>query len=95
MPSNLRILQWQVCKRKHNKPEFVVPWWDLQLGISVNQFLSIFASSNSDFRFVYSSFSSFDAYCSQNLNVDDEFLFTVLAGTGHFHTCSWKAKKKK
>ncbi|KAJ4718248.1 trichohyalin [Melia azedarach] len=50
VPSNLRILQWQVCKRKHNKPEFLVPWWDLQLGISVNQFLSIFASSNSDFR---------------------------------------------
>ncbi|CAN0858491.1 hypothetical protein LINGRAHAP2_LOCUS7283 [Linum grandiflorum] len=50
VPSNLRILQWQVCKRKHNKLEFQVPWWDLQLGISVNQFLSIFASSNSDFR---------------------------------------------
>ncbi|KAK2651477.1 hypothetical protein Ddye_011333 [Dipteronia dyeriana] len=50
VPSNLRILQWQVCKRKHNKPEFLVPWWDFQLGISVNQFLSMFASSNSDFR---------------------------------------------
>lgn len=50
MPSNLRILQWQVCKRKHNKLEFLVPWWDLQLGISINQFLSMFASSNSDFR---------------------------------------------
>ncbi|KAF5726905.1 plectin [Tripterygium wilfordii] len=50
VPSNLRLLQWQVCKRKHNKLEFLVPWWDLQLGISVNQFLSIFASSNSDFR---------------------------------------------
>ncbi|GLU22146.1 hypothetical protein SLE2022_382420 [Rubroshorea leprosula] len=50
VPSNLRILQWQVCRRKHKKLEFQVPWWDLQLGISVNQFLSIFASSNSDFR---------------------------------------------
>ncbi|GLT67730.1 hypothetical protein SLA2020_400160 [Shorea laevis] len=50
VPSNLRILQWQVCRRKHNKLDFQVPWWDLQLGISVNQFLSIFASSNSDFR---------------------------------------------
>ncbi|CAL1377876.1 unnamed protein product [Linum trigynum] len=50
VPSNLRILQWQVCRRKHNKLEFQVPWWDLQLGISVNQFLSIFASSNSDFK---------------------------------------------
>ncbi|KAM7253963.1 hypothetical protein ACFE04_031645 [Oxalis oulophora] len=50
LPSNLRILQWQVCKRRHNKLEFLVPWWDLQLGISVNQFLSIFASANSDFR---------------------------------------------
>ncbi|XP_038881153.1 titin homolog isoform X2 [Benincasa hispida] len=50
VPSNLRILQWQACKRKHHKLEFLVPWWDFQLGISVNQFLSIFASSNSDFR---------------------------------------------
>ncbi|KAK6162561.1 hypothetical protein DH2020_002402 [Rehmannia glutinosa] len=50
VPSNLRILQWQVCKRKHNKLEFLIPWWDFQLGISINQFLSIFASSNSDFR---------------------------------------------
>uniref|UniRef100_A0A7N0TJG6 Uncharacterized protein n=1 Tax=Kalanchoe fedtschenkoi TaxID=63787 RepID=A0A7N0TJG6_KALFE len=50
VPSNLRILQWQVCKRKHNKLEFLIPWWDLQVGISVNQFMSIFASSNSDFR---------------------------------------------
>ena len=51
MPSNLRLIQWQVCKKKKNKLEFLVPWWDLQLGISVNQFLSIFASKNSDFRF--------------------------------------------
>ncbi|KAK9266283.1 hypothetical protein L1049_001804 [Liquidambar formosana] len=49
VPSNLRILQWQVCKKKHRKLEFLVPWWDLQLGISINQFLSIFASANSDF----------------------------------------------
>lgn len=48
--SNLRIIQRQACKRKKNKLEFLVPWWDFQLGISVNQFLSIFASSNSDFR---------------------------------------------
>ncbi|KAI3737595.1 hypothetical protein L2E82_27603 [Cichorium intybus] len=48
--SNLRLLQWQACKKKHHKLEFLVPWWDLQVGISVNQFLSIFASSNSDFR---------------------------------------------
>ncbi|KAL6972829.1 hypothetical protein U1Q18_027003 [Sarracenia purpurea var. burkii] len=50
VPSNLRILQWQVCKKKHNNLEFLIPWWDLQVGISINQFLSIFASSNSDFR---------------------------------------------
>ncbi|CAI9781603.1 unnamed protein product [Fraxinus pennsylvanica] len=50
VPSNLRILQWQVCKRKHNKLEYLIPWWDFQLGISINQFMSIFASSNSDFR---------------------------------------------
>ncbi|KAL5056888.1 hypothetical protein RYX36_028492 [Vicia faba] len=48
--SNLRIVQRQVCRRKKNKLEFLVPWWDFQLGISVNQFLSIFASSKSDFR---------------------------------------------
>ncbi|KAF1002817.1 uncharacterized protein LOC141700113 [Apium graveolens] len=57
VPSNLKILQWQVCNKKHNKLEFLIPWWDLQVGISVNQFLSVFASSNSDFR--YRSFSSF------------------------------------
>ncbi|XP_021911518.1 early endosome antigen 1 isoform X1 [Carica papaya] len=50
VPSNLRILQWQACKKKHNKLEFLVPWWDLQLGVSINQFLSVFASTNSDFR---------------------------------------------
>ncbi|KAL8495552.1 hypothetical protein ACS0TY_019620 [Phlomoides rotata] len=50
VPSNLRILQLQVCKRKNNKLEFLIPWWDFQIGISINQFLSIFASSNSDFR---------------------------------------------
>lgn len=51
--SNLRLLQRQACKRKKNKLEFLVPWWDFQLGISVNQFLSVFASSNSDFRHVF------------------------------------------
>ncbi|XP_019436389.1 PREDICTED: trichohyalin-like isoform X2 [Lupinus angustifolius] len=48
--SNLRIIQRQAYRRKKNKLEFLVPWWDFQLGISVNQFLSIFAASNSDFR---------------------------------------------
>ncbi|KAJ4950757.1 hypothetical protein NE237_027589 [Protea cynaroides] len=56
VPSNLRIIQWQVFKKKRNKLEFLVPWWDLQLGISVNQFLIIFASSNSDFRYRAFSF---------------------------------------
>ncbi|KAL5975234.1 hypothetical protein ACLOJK_031913 [Asimina triloba] len=51
VPSNLRILQWQVCKRKQRKLEFLIPWWDLQLGISVNQFLTIFASNSSDFSY--------------------------------------------
>ncbi|GJN37319.1 hypothetical protein PR202_gb26257 [Eleusine coracana subsp. coracana] len=50
VPSNLRIVQWQVCRKKQNKLEFLMPWWDLQLGVSVNQFLSIFASKNADFR---------------------------------------------
>jgi hypothetical protein len=40
----------QVARKRHNKLEFLVPWWDLQLGISVNQFLSIFTSKNADFR---------------------------------------------
>ncbi|KAH9317231.1 hypothetical protein KI387_019000, partial [Taxus chinensis] len=48
--SNLRLVQWQVNQRKQNKLEFLVPWWDLQLGVTVNQFLSIFLSKNSDFR---------------------------------------------
>lgn len=43
-------MQLQASRKKHNKLEFLVPWWDLQLGISVNQFLSIFASKNTDFR---------------------------------------------
>eukprot|EP00268_Persea_americana_P062742 TRINITY_DN8065_c0_g3_i2.p1 TRINITY_DN8065_c0_g3~~TRINITY_DN8065_c0_g3_i2.p1 ORF type:complete len:775 (-),score=197.75 TRINITY_DN8065_c0_g3_i2:269-2593(-) len=50
VPGNLRVLQWQVCRKMQNKLEFLVPWWDLQLGVSVNQFLSVFASKNSDFR---------------------------------------------
>ncbi|CAN4088896.1 unnamed protein product [Withania somnifera] len=50
VPSNLRIMQWQACKKKNNKLEFLIPWWDLQVGISINQFLSIFAISNSAFR---------------------------------------------
>ncbi|MCO5604480.1 hypothetical protein L7F22_058646 [Adiantum nelumboides] len=47
---NLRIVQWQVNQRKSTKLEFLVPWWDLQLGVSVNQFLSVFSSKNVDFR---------------------------------------------
>ncbi|XP_009762747.1 uncharacterized protein [Nicotiana sylvestris] len=50
VPSNLRIMQWQACEKKNHKLEFLIPWWDLQVGISINQFLSIFAISNSDFR---------------------------------------------
>ncbi|KAI9401821.1 hypothetical protein POPTR_001G175500v4 [Populus trichocarpa] len=72
VPRNLRILQRQVCKRKHNKLEFLVPWWDLQLGISVNQFLSIFASSSSDFRhrafsFLFSGGESEELNASQTV----------------------------
>ncbi|XP_028782202.1 uncharacterized protein LOC114738332 [Neltuma alba] len=32
--SNLRILQRQACKKRKNKLEFLVPWWDFQLGLS-------------------------------------------------------------
>ncbi|XP_020223172.1 uncharacterized protein LOC109805499 isoform X1 [Cajanus cajan] len=65
--SNLRILQRQACKRKKNKLEFLVPWWDFQLGISVNQFLSVFASSNSDFRHRAFSFLFYEGE-NQELN---------------------------
>ncbi|CAH8337543.1 unnamed protein product [Eruca vesicaria subsp. sativa] len=50
VPSNLRIVQWQARKNKKDKLEFLVPWWDLQVGISVNQFMCIFAASSSDFK---------------------------------------------
>jgi hypothetical protein len=43
VPSNLQIVQWQVCRKKQNKPEFLVPWWDLQLGVSVNQLWVVFS----------------------------------------------------
>ena len=43
-------MQWQARKNKKDKLEFLVPWWELQVGISVNQFLSIFAASSSDFK---------------------------------------------
>lgn len=49
---NLRIVQWQAYLRKRNRLEFLVPWWDLQHGCSINQFLSAFAAKNADFRFV-------------------------------------------
>lgn len=73
VPSNLRILQWQACKRKHKKLEFLVPWWELQLGVSVNQFLSVFASSNSDFRqrafsFLFSDGENEEVNPSQSVN---------------------------
>ncbi|GJN05628.1 hypothetical protein PR202_ga23275 [Eleusine coracana subsp. coracana] len=47
---NLWMTQWQVCQKKQNKLEFLMPRWDLQLGVFVNQFISIFASKNMDFR---------------------------------------------
>ncbi|KAI0502287.1 hypothetical protein KFK09_017234 [Dendrobium nobile] len=72
VPSNLRILQRQVCKKKKNKLDFLIPWWDLQLGISVNQFLSIFASRNLDFRrrafsFFFPDGGGEELNCLQNL----------------------------
>ncbi|XP_031487265.1 uncharacterized protein LOC116255543 [Nymphaea colorata] len=50
VPSNLRIVQKKACRKKRDALEFLLPWWDLQLGISVNQFLMMFTSRNSDFR---------------------------------------------
>lgn len=68
---NLRILQWQVSKKKHNKLEFLIPWWDFQVGVSINQFLSIFASSNSDFRFIIYFFMK--KVCS----IDTDVMFVI------------------
>ncbi|XP_068304070.1 intracellular protein transport protein USO1 [Pyrus communis] len=65
VPSNLRILQWQACKKKHDMLEFLIPWWDFQLGISVNQFLSIFASTNADFRHRAFSFLFAEGECEE------------------------------
>ncbi|KAG0583524.1 hypothetical protein KC19_3G143800 [Ceratodon purpureus] len=50
VPRNLQIVQWQARQRKKNRLEFLVPWWDLQHGVSISQFLSTFASKNAEFR---------------------------------------------
>jgi hypothetical protein len=50
---NLRIVQWQAYLRKRNRLEFLVPWWDLQHGCSINQFLSAFAAKNAEFRYFF------------------------------------------
>lgn len=47
---NLRIMQWQAYQKKKHRLEFLVPWWDLQHGVSINQFLSTFVSKNAEFR---------------------------------------------
>lgn len=93
MASNLRILQWQVCKKKQDNLEFLIPWWDLQVGISINQFLSIFASSNSDFRFVFHFSSLFPFFKFKQL-VETMLLVLLLSGTEHFHGCLLKVKVK-
>ncbi len=50
MVGNLRIMQWQAYQKKKHRLEFLVPWWDLQHGVSINQFLSAFVSKNAEFR---------------------------------------------
>jgi hypothetical protein len=55
----LQIVQWQVFKEKQNKLEFCMPWWDLQLDVSVNQFLLIFPFKNADFRQLFAVAISF------------------------------------
>ncbi|KAJ7558543.1 hypothetical protein O6H91_04G045200 [Diphasiastrum complanatum] len=72
--NNLRIVQWQVSLRKRNRLEFLVPWWDLQLGVSVNHFLSAFASTNVEFRrrcFSYLFQSGEDEQISDELVVEN------------------------
>lgn len=87
VPSNLRLVQWQVNQRKQNKLEFLVPWWDLQLGVSVNQFLSIFASKNSDFR--QRAFSLF-FFAGEN-----EPLNEVLVADSHSWPSSFRERKSQ
>ncbi|KAH7435673.1 hypothetical protein KP509_06G074700 [Ceratopteris richardii] len=87
VPGNLRLVQWQVCQRKGKKLEFLVPWWDLQLGVSVNQFLSVFSSKNSSFR--HRAFSFFF------LSGENEQLNSSKVVQGHSWPRHFRERKNK
>lgn len=93
VPSKLRIMQCQACKKKNNKLEFLIPWWDLHVGISINQFLSIFAISNSDFRLVVVCLLS--AFPVSKLDfATSRFSVSSFSGVEHFPGCFLKVKVK-
>lgn len=73
---NLRVVQWQAYQRKRNRLEFLVPWWDLQHGCSINQFLSAFAAKNADFRCV--SCRMYDEHTVTLVNTDKTFVQKLL-----------------
>lgn len=47
---NLQIIQWQANATKKDSLEFVVPWWELQIGVSVAQLIRLVASVDSGSR---------------------------------------------
>jgi hypothetical protein len=83
IPSNLQIVQWQARQRKKNRLEFLVPWWDLQHGVSINQFISTFASKNAEFRYglLISPASQIADEISFPLHYNDVFIGI------EFHSC--------
>jgi hypothetical protein len=91
VPCNLRIMQWQVCRKKQNKLEFLMPWWDLQLGVSVNQFLSIFASKNSDFRYAFWC-PAFGRWLLWELNFTVPLLLAVQKQSIRVLVYSWRQR---
>ena len=47
---NLQIIQWQANASKKDHLEFVVPWWELQIGVSVAQLIRLVSSVDSSIR---------------------------------------------
>lgn len=97
--SNLRIVQWQANQRKKNRLEFLVPWWDLQHGCSINQFLSAFASKNADFRYKSpnlriihpNNFPLLTLKCSgkyQHLRIAGGYLRSLNNGVSYLFLCA-------
>lgn len=47
---NLQIIQWQANASKKDYLEFMVPWWELQIGVSVAQLIRLVSSGDSSIR---------------------------------------------